>query len=165
MDLLAILSPVAAEKGPGFIKYDESEKQKDASVQPEKILMQADIMRQLAEGKSMTKSKITEVLKQLLEDNKDNWKMKTDEIPDWLTTMCKRIANSQHVLHAARSKSNVPKWHKTLMAKGEDEDKKKQQEVIFEYHFDKTELGLPYRIKAGSKNKEIAKDVKLQEPH
>ena len=165
MDLLAILSPVAAEKGPGFIKYDESEKQKDASVQPEKILMQADIMRQLAEGKSITKSKITEVLKQLLEDNKDNWKMKTDEIPDWLTTMCKRIANSQHVLHAARSKSSVPKWYKTLMAKGEDEDKKKQQEVIFEYHFDKTELGLPYRIKAGSKNKEIAKDVKLQEPH
>ena len=164
MQLSEMLRPHAKAKGPGFLKYDESEKKKDAAVQPEKIQEQADIMIALANSKPIAKSKILEALKELHNENQEQWKIKPEALADWEATMCRRIANSQHVLHQAKGKSTQPKWYKTLMAADEEEEAPLQQD--FEYNFDK-ELGVAYRVKVGSKknDKDIAKEIKPQEPH
>lgn len=154
----AMLKPFAEQGGPSFIKYDESERCKDTKTLTAELVKQKALMRAILDfPKAIAKSTLTGALEHILEDMQPTWKLGKQAKADWLVTIMRRLANSQHVLLTAKCKTTQPKWLQQLLH-GDTATADDGQEVQYEYGFD-AETKLAYRKKVGETDKDLAINI------
>ena len=154
--VVAALQQFAAPDGPSFIKYDEAEKCKDAKTLTGELTKQKDLMcAVLGFGKAVPKSVFVAALDQLFEENNSTWKLSDDAKADWLVTISRRLANSQHVMLLAKNKTCQPKW---LLEIQGNKAPAQVEEPKWEYGFCR-ETKCAYRVRVNGTNVDDAKDL------
>ena len=112
--LKEVLMDFATTQGKSFIKFAENKTMKDCKYKPSQIednhaLAAAlhDVSPKLC---NITKSAITDALRQVAAKQKEEWKLTAAVEEDWVETMNRRIRNLCHVIHQGESRRVKPKW-------------------------------------------------------
>ena len=112
--LAELLSPVAAEHGKSFLRYDENPQADKSKIDPKSILKQVYVANAIRDnGKNsilLNKGTIKPCMEILFEKFSTAWKLTPDHKQDWVTTMTFRLRNYCSAINAAEKKKTPPSW-------------------------------------------------------
>ena len=97
-NLIAVLTPIAKEKGRAFIKYDASKKVGGSKLNADKLIAAAAVLAAVhiaARGKVYTRSDIKGAMESIFDECMESWGFEEKHRPDWVSTMTNRLMNMQ----------------------------------------------------------------------
>lgn len=127
-DFAHLISPICAQKGKVWVKYDEAETVGKTKTLPALIHDSHDLLDILHGGSSsfnFVRSVVKEGIKLEEKKHRDTWKLKEDLREDYYETMTRRVMNLTRAVSQADRKDNLARWVLELpwrVNKGQEEE-------------------------------------------
>jgi len=162
-ELVAALAPFARDFGPSFIKWGEEPEVAQSKLYKAYLDRAGAIAagaRQLQENLSFSRKIMEQAVSIVCEEHKEAWKLKDDDVPDYVTTISRRLRNAFYHIMMGQRKKKQPDWFlehmpwaarplKRDLSDGDGTDAVAAAAPTCTYVWNE-ELSLPIRVVAGS---------------
>ena len=161
-DLAAALTPFAREFGRSFIKWGEEAEVSQSKLYKDHVARAGAIAaaaRQLQENLSFSKKIMEQAVSIVCEEHREAWHLKESDVPDYITTISRRLRNAFYHIMQGQRKKKQPDWFlehmpwavrplKRDLSDGDGADTAAASAKHYTYAWNE-ELSLPIRVAAG----------------
>jgi hypothetical protein len=112
-DLAAALTPFAREFGRSFIKWGEEAEVSQSKLYTDHVARAGAIAataRQLQENLSLSKKIMEQAVSIVCEEHKEAWHLEESDVPDYITTISRRLRNALYHIMQGQRKKKQPDW-------------------------------------------------------